>query len=147
MSYCRTAKTSSTSAHFPESQVVLPLLHRQKVKHRDYGSLMVCTARRGMMEPEFWSPLFTILTLLISSHDQRSGGTLPACILETLQTNGRAGEASLHKLGQSYCFSPPPPPHFPAAEGQLGSQVGVGQLILRWLGSCPPLLQLSSLRD
>lgn len=96
------------------------------------------------MEPEFWSPLFTIPTLLISSHDQRSGGTLPACILETLQTNGRAGEASLLKLGQSYR---PSPPNFPAAEGQLGSQVGVGQLISRWLGSCPPLLQLSSLRD
>lgn len=98
------------------------------------------------MEPEFWSPLFTIPTLLRSSHDQRSGGTLPACILETLQTNGRAGEASLRKLGQSYRFSPPTP-HFPAAEGQLGSQVGVGQLIPRWLGSCPPLLQLCSLRD
>lgn len=72
------------------------------------------------MEPEFWSPLFTIPTLLISSHDQRSGGTLPACIVETLQTNGRAGEASLRKLGQSYRFYPPP------------SQLQRGSLGVKW---------------
>lgn len=75
------------------------------------------------MEPEFWSPLFTIPTLLISSHDQRSGGTLPACILETLQINGRAGEASLRKLGQSYR---PPPPTSQLQRGSLGVKWGWG---------------------
>lgn len=78
------------------------------------------------MEPEFWSPLFTIPTLLISSHDQRSGGTLPACIPETLQTNGRAGEASLRKLGQNYRFSTPHPPTSQLQRGSLGVKWGWG---------------------
>lgn len=86
------------------------------------------------MEPEFWSPLFTIPTLLISSHDQRSGGTLPACILETLQTNGRAGEASLRKLGQSYR---PPPHQLPSCRGAAWESSGGGAANFAVAGELP----------
>jgi len=89
------------------------------------------------MEPEFWSPLFTIPTLLISSHDQRSGGTLPACIPETLQTNGRAGEASLRKLGQNYRFSPTPHPPLPSCRGAAWESSGGGAANSEVAGELP----------
>lgn len=99
------ANPSFTSARFPES-----LCLTDRSSSRDYGFLVVFAQSD---EPELWSPLFTIPTLLLrSSQDQRSGGTLPACILETLADQAPppwGGDGSLGKGGQSCCFSCPPP--------------------------------------
>lgn len=73
------------------------------------------------MEPEFCSPLFTIRTLLISSHDQRSGGTLPACILEPCRpVSGQESPAPTSWDKATL------PPHSQLQRGSLGVKWGGG---------------------
>lgn len=111
------ANPSFTSACFPES-----LCLTDRSLSRDYGFLVVFAQSD---EPEFWSPLFAIPTLLRSSRDQRSGGTLPACILEPLADQGPGEETAALASEDKAAASLAPLP-FPAAEGQLRTQVEVG---------------------
>lgn len=112
------------------------LFHRWKRSNRDYG-FRVAFARTE--EPEFWSPLFTIPTLLRSSYDQRSGGTLPVCILEILtdQWQGRRGQP--WQAGTKLLFLLTPP--IPSCRREAWESSGGGVVNSSVGGELPPLQQ------
>lgn len=92
------------------------------------------------MEPEFWSPLLTIPTLLL--HMTR-GLEDPACLhpgdpYRPVSGQERPASASWDRATVSLALP------FSAAEGQLGSQVGGGVANSAVGGELPPL-QLSQL--